>query len=154
MLAGMAELADALDSGSSGSNTVQVQVLLPAPKNPCSFEQGFFYPMRKHWYIITRQGVYHHASACIFRFRIDEIQRFSPLMICKTIVLMIYNSCGIDINVRLCRKLITNSIAFLLFRDLTLRCADGYRKAKPWGRQAGRTRKRSASPVTRTTGGA
>ena len=29
--AGMAELADALDSGSSRSNPVEVQVLLPAP---------------------------------------------------------------------------------------------------------------------------
>ena len=29
--AGMAELADALDSGSSRSNSVEVQVLLPAP---------------------------------------------------------------------------------------------------------------------------
>ena len=30
----MAELADALDSGSSESNFMEVQVLLPAPKNP------------------------------------------------------------------------------------------------------------------------
>ena len=43
-LAGMAELADALDSGSSESNFMQVQVLFPAPKkkspNPTGF--GFF----------------------------------------------------------------------------------------------------------------
>ena len=31
--AGMAELADALDSGSNGRKAVQVQVLLPAPKH-------------------------------------------------------------------------------------------------------------------------
>ena len=31
IFAGMAELADALDSGSSGRKAVQVQVLLPAP---------------------------------------------------------------------------------------------------------------------------
>ena len=32
VLAGMAELADALDSGSSESNFMQVQVLFPAPR--------------------------------------------------------------------------------------------------------------------------
>ena len=41
---------------------------------------GFFYPLRKQWYIITRQRVSHHrrcissAEGCI-RFRNDDIQR-------------------------------------------------------------------------------
>ena len=40
--AGMAESADALDSGSSESNLIQVQVLLPAPKIQV-IRLGFFY---------------------------------------------------------------------------------------------------------------
>ena len=38
----MAELADALDSGSSGGNFVEVQVLLPAPKRKSRIS-GFFF---------------------------------------------------------------------------------------------------------------
>ena len=41
MNAGMAELADALDSGSSGGNFVEVQVLLPAPKLRVIFGSPF-----------------------------------------------------------------------------------------------------------------
>ena len=45
IFAGMAELADALDSGSSEGNFVKVQVLLPAPNstnpNPKPIGEGF-----------------------------------------------------------------------------------------------------------------
>ena len=40
--AGVAELADALDSGSNGRKAVQVQVLSPAPKKPTSFDLSVF----------------------------------------------------------------------------------------------------------------
>ena len=39
--AGMAELADALDSGSSESNFMEVQVLLPAPKKQNAMHSAF-----------------------------------------------------------------------------------------------------------------
>ena len=45
--AGMAELADALDSGSSESNFMQVQVLFPAP-NKSFRENGSFYFLQRN----------------------------------------------------------------------------------------------------------
>ena len=45
IFAGMAELADALDSGSSEGSLIQVQVLLPAPrkKSLLSTDKGDFF---------------------------------------------------------------------------------------------------------------
>ena len=56
--AGMAELADALDSGSSESNFMEVQVLLPAPKKTDEFSLvGLFFGMKSDlWHQINRIG--------------------------------------------------------------------------------------------------
>ena len=48
---------------------------------------AFFYPLRKQWYITSRQA-YIINRRLYKRFRNDDIQRLAPLMIC--------NSNGID----------------------------------------------------------
>ena len=46
--AGMAELADALDSGSSESNFMQVQVLFPAPNEDFRENGSFYFTPKKY----------------------------------------------------------------------------------------------------------
>ena len=89
--AGVMELADVLDSKSSGSDTVRVRPPPPAPTKNEAFASFFFYPSRRlgissrvSVYIIA-VGVYHHRR-CIL-LRLDDIQNF---------VLMICNPFGID----------------------------------------------------------
>ena len=87
----MAELADALDLGSSVSD-MQVRPLSPAPKKSYHKDTAFFIQVadlayhRRKAYIISPWAVYHHDSACM-SLRLDEIQHY---------VLMICNSRGID----------------------------------------------------------
>jgi len=56
------------------------------PKNSCSQEQEFFYPLRKQWYIISRQAVYHqHGFAVLYLITpLGVYQKAFAMMIYKT----------------------------------------------------------------------
>ena len=56
----MAELADALDSGSNGRKAVQVQVLLPAP--PKSLENTEFSRLFAFYFPLSHGG---RGAACL-----------------------------------------------------------------------------------------
>ena len=104
------------------------------PKNPRSSERGFFYPLRKQWYIINDsiaivvshqsvRTVYHHAKRVSKNFRNDDIQLPQKLMIC--------NSCGLDdiqcsalIYFRFCAIIHTGGDEMKKFMTI------GYRKGK------------------------
>ena len=69
----MAELADALDSGSNGRKAVQVQVLLPAPSSlkPCVYAglRDFLYLKRPR-------------NSSDFNVKIEGVSTKNPLEIC------------------------------------------------------------------------
>ena len=62
----MAELADALDSGSSGGNFVEVQVLLPAPKERVPWVLSLFSVRR------VLEGRAPAAGGAVIRFFLIE----------------------------------------------------------------------------------
>ena len=67
--AGMAELADALDSGSSRGSSVKVQVLLPAP--PKSLENTEFSRLFAFSFPLSHGGRgMHHLWRCVCRFSV------------------------------------------------------------------------------------
>ena len=67
--AGMAELVDALDSGSSDFTVIQVQVLLPAP--PKSLENTEFSRLFAFSFPLSHGGRgMHHLWRCVCRFSV------------------------------------------------------------------------------------
>ena len=82
--AGMAELADALDSGSSESNFMQVQVLFPAPNENFRENGSFYFTPKKYPVLFPAPNQYNPNQ--IFQignrfgfFLIFLSQRYNPL---------------------------------------------------------------------------
>ena len=73
----MAELADALDSGSSESNFMQVQFLLPAPKRKSRLLAAFFLLYSSPYFsLLGMQSI----SNCIIIFSLNTINKYAKLL--------------------------------------------------------------------------
>ena len=69
----MAELADALDSGSSESNFMQVQVLFPAPNENFRENGSFYFTLKK---IVNNTPYPQHAIDAVARCLWPDIVAF------------------------------------------------------------------------------